>query len=64
MELRELREAHTAAEHIGDGVYASRDDCGLWLSASDGCRVTEEICLDPDVFAALVAYAQRAGWTP
>ena len=48
---------HRDHEYLGDGVYASFDGYQIWLAANDHRNVV--IALEPDVFAALVAYKER-----
>lgn len=43
-------------EYLGDGVYVRFDGWGLWLTTENGVRVTNEIFLEPEVFAALERY--------
>lgn len=44
-------------EYIGDGVYVRHDDFGaVWLTTENGVAVTNTICLEPEVYAALVKY--------
>lgn len=43
--------------YLGDGVYASFDGYQIWLAANDpGNKV---IALEPEVYQALVAYAEK-----
>jgi hypothetical protein len=49
-------------DYLGDGVYVSHDGFQLWL----GLQARQQmIALEPEVFKALVRYAERmkaAGW--
>jgi hypothetical protein len=45
------------AEYLGDGVYASFDGYQIWLAAND--PQNKVVALEPEVFAALVAYAEE-----
>lgn len=45
--------------YLGDGLYASFDGYQIWLKASNGVTVTNEVALEPAVFAALVAYEKK-----
>lgn len=42
--------------YLGDGVYAAHDGYALCLTTEDGVSTTNEIYLEPEVYAALVAY--------
>lgn len=42
--------------YLGDAVYASFDGFNIWLRTSDGNN--NRIALEPEVFAALLEYAQ------
>lgn len=46
-------------EYIGDGVYVTFDGCMLRLTTEDGIRTTNEIFLEPEVYAGLVRYVER-----
>lgn len=48
--------------YLGDAVYAYLDDYGcLWLTTEDGTdEATNRICLEPEVYAALLEYVERA----
>lgn len=48
--------------YLGDGVYAQRSHGLLWLSTEDGLRQTNTIALEPEVFKALLAYAEEHGY--
>ena len=45
--------------YLGDGVYASHDDCGVWLETSDGVSVTNAVYLEPPVLASLLEYIKE-----
>jgi len=49
--------------YIGDGAYAEWDGHSLWVTTSDGIRDTNRICLEPQVFEALVRFAAQH-WNP
>lgn len=42
--------------YLGDGAYVDFDGYALVLTAEDGIRATNTIVLEPEVYAALVAY--------
>ena len=42
--------------YLGDGVYIAFDGYTLKLTTENGISVTNEICLEPEVYAALVGY--------
>lgn len=46
-------------EYIGDGAYVDFDGYSLVLTAEDGINVTNEVYLDPIVYATLVRYVER-----
>jgi len=46
------------AEYIGDGVYASFDGFGIWLTAENGMEATDAIYLEPAVLGHLNAFYQ------
>ena len=48
-----------AETYLGDGLYASFDGYHIWLKASNGVNVTNEVALEPAVFDALIAYEKR-----
>ncbi|MDY0200612.1 MAG: hypothetical protein RBR40_06455 [Tenuifilaceae bacterium] len=43
--------------YLGDGVYASFDGYQIWLAAND--HRNKVIALEPEVYQALVAYAEK-----
>lgn len=47
-------------EYLGDGLYASGDFM-ITLSADRG-NGTHYVCLEPEVFEALLQYAMKIGW--
>lgn len=46
-------------DYLGDGVYADFDGYQLVLTTEHGVRTTNTIYLEPDVYAALMRYAER-----
>lgn len=46
-------------EYLGDGAYVDFDGFALWLTAENGIDVTDRICLEPEVYYALVKYVER-----
>lgn len=46
-------------EYIGDGVYAEASYGDLWLTTENGMEVTNSICLEPAVLAALLGFIER-----
>lgn len=42
--------------YLGDGAYVEYDGSGLILTAENGVYATDKIYLEPDVYAALVAF--------
>jgi hypothetical protein len=47
--------------YLGDGVYAAFDGYSLVLTTENGIRTTNEIMIEPEVYAALVRFAQKHG---
>ena len=47
--------------YLGDGVYADHDGFGMVLTTEDGIRVTNRIVLEPQVFGALMEWANQLG---
>lgn len=39
--------------YLGDGVYYKHDGYCTWLATYDGYKITNEICLEPEVLEAL-----------
>lgn len=53
-------ERETSTEvYLGDGLYASFDGFQVKVYSSNGINATNEIYLEPVVFAALAAYCNR-----
>ena len=46
-------------EYIGDGVYAAYDGWWVLLRIDDHRNEASQICLEPDVFEALVRFKRR-----
>ena len=42
--------------YLGDGAYVDTDGYQLILTAEDGIRVTNRVCLEPRVWDALLEY--------
>jgi len=45
--------------YLGDGAFVEHDGWSLVLTTSDGARTTNRIVLEPEVYAALVAFVAR-----
>lgn len=45
--------------YLGDGAYVAFDGYGFSLTTENGISTTNEIYLEPAVYAALVAYVER-----
>jgi hypothetical protein len=45
--------------YLGDGVYAAFDGFSYVLTTEDGMRVTNEIVLEPEVYAGLVRWVEH-----
>ena len=45
--------------YLGDGCYVDFDGFALWLTTEDGISVTNTVCLEPEVYSALVKYVAR-----
>ena len=45
--------------YLGDGCYVAFDGFALWLTAEDGIRATDTICLEPQVYKHLTAFVKR-----
>lgn len=45
--------------YLGDGAYAKFDGFGIWLTTENGIEATNEIYLEPEVYAALVAFVEK-----
>lgn len=39
--------------YLGDGVYVSMDEMGIWLTAENGMEATDEIYLEAEVWESL-----------
>lgn len=50
----------TDKHYLGDGCFVARDAERLILTAEDGRSVTDLIVLEPETYAALVAYVAAA----
>ena len=50
-------------EYLGDGAYATFDGYALWITTSDGLRITNKICLEPEVLRDLVKYIKKVAET-
>jgi len=46
-------------DYLGDGVYAIFDGHDIMLHANDLNNPTDKICLEPQVFDALVRFEKR-----
>lgn len=46
-------------QYLGDGAYVEFDGYALVLTAENGIQATNRIVLEPEVYAALVAYVDR-----
>jgi len=49
--------------YLGDGCYVSFDGFSLWLTTEDGISVQNTVCLEPQVYRALLRYATECGVT-
>ena len=52
-----------AKKYIGDGAYVEFDGYSLIVTTSDGCRDTNRIALEPEVYASLVEYQKKVETT-
>ena len=43
-------------KYLGDGAYIEFDGYHIVLTTNNGIAVTNEICLEPEVFQALIKY--------
>jgi hypothetical protein len=50
------------AEYLGDSVYAELEDGMIKLYLNNGEGGHSAIRLEPEVFEALLHFAQRIGW--
>ena len=48
----------TNIQYLGDGVYVGFNFGALWLITSDGIKITNEICLEPEVIQAFKSYLE------
>lgn len=55
----EFPEVIVEKEYLGDGVYVEPDCGGLRLTTENGINVTNTIVLEPEVYAALLRYADK-----
>src|SRR5262245_53623029 len=55
----DIRTQLTDREYLGDGAYVGRDGDRVWLTTEDGISVTNEICLEPEVWHALMRWYDR-----
>lgn len=47
--------------YLGDAVYAEIDEWGgIWLTTGDGTSVTNQICLEPEVYQCLLDFHETA----
>ncbi len=44
---------------LGDGLYASSDGYGVWLTAEDGISVLQKVYLEPSTYTALARYVEN-----
>jgi hypothetical protein len=42
--------------YLGDGAYVEFDGWSLWLTTENGVNVTNRICLEPEVYRALIVF--------
>jgi hypothetical protein len=49
----------THKEYIGDAVYVGYDGFAIVLTTEDGVSVTNEIVLEPEIWALLLDYVKR-----
>jgi len=45
--------------YLGDGAYVDFDGYALILTTENGLAITNRIVLEPEVYAALLAYVER-----
>lgn len=45
--------------YLGDGAYVAFDGFGLVLTTENGIETTNRIVLEPEVYAALLAYVDE-----
>lgn len=46
-------------DYLGDGLYADFDGYQLVLTSENGIAVLDRVCLEPNVYAALLRYVER-----
>ena len=64
LEARQALERHvcmTQKRYLGDAVYAAFDGYHIVLTTEDGIEITNTICLELQVFDALVEYRAALG---
>ena len=44
--------------YLGDGLYATHDGYGVWLTSEDGVNVLNRVYLEPSVYGALKDYME------
>lgn len=54
----------TPERYLGDGLYASFDGYHVWLRAPQAFGPDHKVALEPEVWAALVAYVQSLKGEP
>lgn len=61
MRLNPIQHDDKATEkiYLGDGLYARVKGGLVWLTAENGIEVTEQVALEPNVIAALIAYLEK-----
>jgi hypothetical protein len=55
----EVRYSGKEPTYLGDGVYTSYDDFGIWLETSNGVTVTNAVYLEMPVLASLLEYIKE-----
>lgn len=50
--------------YLGDGAYARFDGFAVWVTTEDGISVQNEVCLEPETFAALATFCREHGLHP
>ncbi len=54
---RRVKMAHNPTkEYLGDAVYVTYDGFHIVLTTENGISVTNEICIDRDVWESLIVY--------
>lgn len=59
MEIIDFHGHKRPAAYLGDGVYVIYDGLGYWLHANDHAHPTDRICLDVEVFDALMEFRRE-----